>query len=91
MWTIAFSPDGRLVVSEGDDHVIHVWDVLDGKEVRQLKGFNRTVRCLRFSPDSKALACGLRLPVRPDGHYSLPRIFPRGWNWILLLLLLLEV
>jgi len=59
IWDIAFSPDGRLVASGGDDRVIHIWDVRDGKEIRQIKGLAHPPRSLRFTPDSKGLACGM--------------------------------
>jgi WD40 repeat protein len=56
---IAFSPDGRLVASGGEDRVIHIWDIRDGKEVRQIKGLAHEPQSLRFTPDSTALACGM--------------------------------
>ncbi|MGH7172634.1 MAG: sigma-70 family RNA polymerase sigma factor [Gemmataceae bacterium] len=57
--TIAFSPDGRLAASGGRDDAIHVWDVRQDKEVRQIKGVIKDVSCLCFSPDSTALAFGM--------------------------------
>ncbi|HTU92216.1 MAG TPA: sigma-70 family RNA polymerase sigma factor [Gemmataceae bacterium] len=56
---VAFSPDGRLLASGGLDEAIHIWDVRQGKEVRQIEKSNRGngLRLL-FSPDGKTLACG---------------------------------
>jgi len=57
---VAFSPDGRLVASGGKDGAIHIWDVRENKEVRQIKGFaaQNSAMCLLFSPDGKTLASG---------------------------------
>jgi RNA polymerase sigma factor (sigma-70 family) len=56
--TAAFSPDGKLLASDGHfnrwgDGTIHLWNVSTGKEVRQLPG---VAGCLDFSPDSRSLA-----------------------------------
>ncbi len=56
--TLALSPDGRRVALAGDKRVIHVWDLLTGEELGQLKGHQGDVTALAFSPDSKALASG---------------------------------
>jgi RNA polymerase sigma factor (sigma-70 family) len=55
---VAFSPDGRLVASGGEDPFIHIWDVRDGNEIQQINGLKDRVSCLCFSPDGKTLASG---------------------------------
>jgi WD40 repeat protein len=53
---IAFSPDGKLLVSGGDDHTVRLWEVATGKEVRTLTGHEGTVLAVVFSTDGKWLA-----------------------------------
>jgi hypothetical protein len=45
-----------VALGERDD-AIHVWDVREGKEVRQIKDVKGRVETLLFSPDSTVLAC----------------------------------
>jgi len=53
---IAFSPDGKLLASGGDDHTVRLWDAATGKEVRKFVGHEGTVRAVVFSADGKSLA-----------------------------------
>lgn len=69
--SLAFSPDGRLVASGGDDPIIRVWDRSSGKEVRQISCFKNGAERLCFSPDSKALACGMRTLGQRTGERTL--------------------
>ena len=52
---LAFSPDGKLLVSLAADDVATVWDLATGK-ARQYKGLKGTVRAAAFSPDGRLLA-----------------------------------
>jgi WD40 repeat protein/serine/threonine protein kinase len=52
----AFSPDGRLLASAGDDGLIKVWEVSTGRELFTLTGHKMWVRSVAFSPDGRRLA-----------------------------------
>src|SRR5207237_98899 len=56
--TLAFSPDGQVVVARGPDLSIHVWDAASGAEVAHVKGHEGRVETLAFAPDGKTIASG---------------------------------
>jgi WD40 repeat protein len=55
-YTLAFSPDGRVLAIGGDDPLVHLWDVRTRKLVRELKQNVGGVRALDFSSDGRMLA-----------------------------------
>jgi serine/threonine protein kinase/uncharacterized protein with WD repeat len=57
IYSVAFSPDGKLLASGGWDPVIKLWDVGSWSLRQELRGAN-VVTSLAFSPDGKLLASG---------------------------------
>jgi WD40 repeat protein len=55
---IAFSPDGRVLVSGSEIGVIHLWETATGKEVRRFPSEGGKVHAVAFSSDGKTLASG---------------------------------
>src|SRR5687767_2533857 len=53
---VAISPDGRLVAAAGDDHLVHVWSLADGRRLHSLRGHGDWIRSLSFSVDGTRLA-----------------------------------
>src|SRR6516165_3660139 len=61
-YVVVVSPDGRLVASASGqghtEHVVRLWEIDTGKEVKELKGHLDGVMALAFSPDGKRLLTG---------------------------------
>jgi WD40 repeat protein len=60
--SVAFSPDGLLLVSGSgfDDNVIEIWDIPSGKNRATISGHDRFVHDVVFSPDGKRIASASR-------------------------------
>lgn len=48
--------DGLLLATAGDDHLVRVWSLADGKLVQKLNGHTDWVRTLDYAPDGRVLA-----------------------------------
>jgi WD40 repeat protein len=58
--SVAFSPDGRRVLSGSADKTIKLWDTATGSLIRTFEGHSSQVNSVAFSPDgTRVLAGGL--------------------------------
>jgi WD40 repeat protein len=53
---VAFSPDGSLLASAGDDGTVRLWDPRTGRQQASLTGHTGHVCAVAFSPDGSLLA-----------------------------------
>jgi WD40 repeat protein len=56
IYSIALSPNGKILTTGSYDQKIKLWDVATGKELNTLSGHNGAVFGLAFRPDGKILA-----------------------------------
>jgi WD40 repeat protein len=55
---VAISPDGTLLASVGNDHLVKLWSMADGSLVRELRGHESQVYNVAFHPGGTALVTG---------------------------------
>jgi serine/threonine protein kinase/WD40 repeat protein/formylglycine-generating enzyme required for sulfatase activity len=91
---VGWSPDGRQVVTSDDDGKVRLWNVGEGRLVRELTGHQGRVWNVAWSPDgTKIASCGVDKSVRiweaekGDLLHSLTEFpddllgyFPGGWS-----------
>jgi hypothetical protein len=67
VYCLAFSPDGKQLLSGSEDQTLKLWDASTGNLIREFKahdakafpkGHRDAVYCLAFSPDGKTVASG---------------------------------
>jgi WD40 repeat protein len=56
--SIAFSSDGKQIVSGSDDEMVRLWDAVTGAALQTLEGYSNRVNSVAFSPDGKQVVSG---------------------------------
>ena len=56
VYSVAFSPDGNMLASGGDNGIFKLWDVATGASTATLSGHTGHVRSVAFSPDGGIVA-----------------------------------
>jgi WD40 repeat protein/3',5'-cyclic AMP phosphodiesterase CpdA len=86
VWSVAFSPDSKMVASGGIDTTVRLWNVADGSELARLVGHRGNVLSVAFSPDGHTVASGaadatVRLWSVADRRERAQLIGHRGIIW----------
>jgi predicted NACHT family NTPase len=58
IWSVVFSPDGKLFATGDSVGVIRLWEAASGRELVTFKGHTGWVNSVAFSPDGARLASG---------------------------------
>ena len=58
--SLALSPDGRRIVSSGNDATTRIWDAETGAQLLKLQGPGGDSLCVTYSPDGTRIASGGR-------------------------------
>jgi WD40 repeat protein len=55
---VAYSPDGRTILSGSWDHILMVWDTATGQMLRRFEGHTEGVTAVAYSPDGRTILSG---------------------------------
>lgn len=56
VWSVAYSPNGKLIASASRSSQIALWSAVEGEHIGDLVGHTLLVHSIAFSPDGRQLA-----------------------------------
>src|SRR5439155_1138867 len=73
VYAIAWSPDGKALVTGGFDSTVRLWDAATRKEIKRFDGHTGLVLAVAPAPDGKARTIRLwKADGSPDGQIETP-------------------
>jgi len=67
---VAFSKDGRKVLTGSRDKTAILWDAATGKKIRSFQLLSEDVRCVAISPDGQLVLVGISVQSQKLGHWD---------------------
>jgi WD40 repeat protein len=73
VFAVAFSRDGKWIISGSGDQTARVWDATSGEELRAFKGHGSQIGSIALSPDGQRIVTGGgAVRISPDGRFIEP-------------------
>ena len=64
---VAYTPDGKMLISGSIDKTVRLWDAASGKHLRLLSVHKEAITAIAISPDGKLVASSTAVAISPDG------------------------